>query len=149
MTKCAVRDIINDTLELCSKKFEIKKIELVIECEQNIFIKCRPSEISQVLLNLLNNSIDAIENLDKRWIKIKSIVDAGHVEISVTDSGGRIPAENQDKLMQPFFTTKAIGKGTGLGLSVSRGIILSHGGQFFLDTNCMNTRFVIHLPKSV
>ena len=68
------------------------------------------------------------------------------VVIAITDSGLGIPEEIRAKLMQPFFTTKAVGKGTGLGLSISRKIVEAHGGTFEIDASAKNTRFVIKLP---
>jgi signal transduction histidine kinase len=70
------------------------------------------------------------------------------IQIFVTDSGGGIPPQVVQKLMQPFFTTKGIGQGTGLGLSISKGIIETHHGKFFYDPKSKNTRFVIEIPKS-
>jgi signal transduction histidine kinase len=70
------------------------------------------------------------------------------IEISVTDSGKGIPTEIRSKILEPFYTTKAVGKGTGLGLSISVGLVESHHGKFYYDENCANTRFVIVLPKT-
>lgn len=72
------------------------------------------------------------------------------IQISVIDSGNGIPAELQDRIMNPFFTTKEIGKGTGLGLSISQGIIKEHAGQLNYIADNPNTQFQIHLPlKSI
>ena len=62
------------------------------------------------------------------------------------DSGNGIPMDIQEKMFQPFYTTKEIGKGTGLGLSISRGIIRNHKGEFFIDNSSANTCFIITLP---
>lgn len=67
--------------------------------------------------------------------------------IRITDSGGGIPEEHQDQIMQPFFTTKEVGKGTGLGLSISLGIIQAHNGDVVLDKKSPNTSFIITVPK--
>lgn len=149
--KTAVIDILNDTLELCKEKFSYESIKLDIDNKIGDFeVDCRQSQISQVLLNLISNAYDAIvPSPDKdKWVRIE-LLDFSNdlVEISVTDSGKGIPAEIQDKLMQPFFTTKEIGKGTGLGLSICRGIVLSHGGEIFIDNTSPNTKFVVRLKK--
>lgn len=70
-----------------------------------------------------------------------------NVQIRVTDSGDGIPPAVLEQIMHPLFTTKEIGKGTGLGLSISTGIIKSHGGKLFVDTDEPHTTFVIQLPK--
>ena len=90
-------------------------------------------QISQVLLNLLSNSIDAVQKLPEKWIHIEVLSTEQHLKIRVTDSGSGISQDLAQKIFQPFFTTKDIGKGTGLGLSISDGIIKSHGG--ILDLN--------------
>ena len=140
--------ILDETLALCSERFKNNNIDLKVEpCPIATSIACRPTQISQILLNFLNNSFDAIEGLASRWVKIKVEDFGGEVEFSVTDSGPGIPASIRNKILQPFFTTKDVGKGTGLGLSVSLGIATSHHGRLFLDETAPNTRFVLRLPK--
>lgn len=144
--------IIEETLSFCSEKMRLERIMLTVNrryINESVLIDCRSVEISQVLLNLLNNSSDAINPLPEKWIQLNIIENSDTVEINVIDSGLGIPKELQNKIMQPFFTTKEVGKGTGLGLSISRGIIDSHSGKFFIDTECVNTKFVIILPKSL
>jgi C4-dicarboxylate-specific signal transduction histidine kinase len=106
----------------------------------------REVELSQVLINLINNAVDAVSNLNEKWIKVEIIKKAGKVYFTVEDSGGGIPRENLTKLMQPFFTTKEIGKGTGLGLSISHGIIKSHGGDLYYCNGNPHTKFEFFIP---
>lgn len=140
--------IVDDTLALCQERFKSHGVSVEVEKSSALHqsLRCREVEISQVLLNLLNNSFDAIEKNQKKWIKITAQEDASAVAIAVTDSGTGIPEEIRAKIAQPFFTTKEVGKGTGLGLSISRGIIESHGGTLSLDENHPNTRFILTLP---
>jgi C4-dicarboxylate-specific signal transduction histidine kinase len=152
LVKTSVTDLIKDSLSFCSEKFLNHGIVLNVEShfgpKGDPFIQCRQVEISQVVINLLNNSFDAIQDLPEQWIKV-ACEDAGDfVLISVIDSGKGIPNEIQNKIMQPFFTTKDIGKGTGLGLSISKGIIESHSGSLFVDNTCPNTKISIRLPKA-
>ena len=102
--------------------------------------------MSQVILNLLNNAFDAIENKDEKWVEVQTLQNKNWVEIRVSDCGHGIPKEIQDKILQPFFTTKEVGKGTGLGLSISKGIIESHGGDLTIDNEAKNTTFVARIP---
>ncbi len=143
-------NIVDDTLSFCAERFSIHGVQVEFK-ERELFtqtvLSCRAVELSQVLLNLLNNSYDAVQGLDEKWIRIELGQSPEYVEISVTDSGKGIPKEVQDKFMQPFFTTKEVGKGTGLGLSISRGIIASHQGKLFVDNNSPNTKFTMLLPK--
>lgn len=144
----SVTSIVNDAIDLCREKFKYKGVTVHFELNQDLMVSCRPTQITQVLLNMLHNSHDAIETLEQKWINIEAAENDGHIEISVTDSGSGIPRAIRDKITQPFFTTKPIGKGTGLGLSISRGILESHNGKIFVDPNCVNTRIVIVLPKT-
>lgn len=148
--KIKVSVLIDETLSFCKERFANHGVQLEIKKDasyDSLEVQCRAVEISQVLLNLLNNAYDAIESLKDRWATL-SILDRGeYVEISVTDSGNGIPKDVQERLMQPFFTTKAIGKGTGLGLSISKGIVDSHQGKLYLDSDSKNTKFVMLLPK--
>lgn len=146
MSPSLVTQIIVDTFTLCFEKFNNHGITLNYECDDNYTVDCRPSEISQILLNLLNNSFDAICDLPEKWVKIEVTRNIDFIYISVTDSGSGIPMEVQEKMMQPFFTTKDIGKGTGLGLSISTGLIKKHKGTLQIDNNCPNTRIILTLP---
>ncbi len=143
-----IKSLIDETLSFCEARLTNHRIQLKINpFDPDLKIDCRGVQLSQVILNLINNSSDAIQSLSNPWIQL-NIQDLGsNIEISVTDSGKGIPTEVAEKIMQPFFTTKGIGKGTGLGLSINKGIIESHQGKFYLDTDCPNTRFVIELPK--
>jgi len=142
------QEIINDTLELCFEKIKLKKIQLDLDLKQNFIIHCRPTQISQVFMNLIQNSIDAIELQTHPWIKITSHLENDKLKINFTDSGTGIPSNIAEKLMQPFFTTKEVGKGTGLGLSITKGIIEDHNGKFYYDKTNANTTFVIELPAT-
>ena len=145
-----VSSIINDALDLCHEKFKSHGVSLVTDIDDSLTVNCRPTEISQVLVNLLNNSYDAIQGLEVKKISIDArAVDNEYFEIAITDSGSGISAEIQDKIMQPFFTTKEVGKGTGIGLSISKGIVESHSGTIFLDKKSKNTRLVIRLPMAI
>lgn len=142
-----VMTIVADTLNLCMERFKNHGIRLRIEGPETVVIPCRPVQISQVLLNILNNADDAIAHLAEKWVEITVVEERDFVEISVTDSGHGISPATQSKLFQPFFSTKGIGRGTGLGLSISKGIIDSHNGSLTYDAGSKNTRFVIRLPK--
>lgn len=150
LEKTPVGILINEALDLCSKRFETHNIQLSVNLnnleEENLEV--RPTQIIQVLLNLLGNAFDAIENSSVRWVSISVQKYNTHISISVTDSGPGIPDEVAAKIMNPFFTTKEVGKGTGLGLSISKGIMEDNGGTLSYDNSSNNTRFVIEFPLS-
>ena len=148
--KVKVSLLIEETLGFCQERFANNGIQLNVTRDStfaSLEIECRSVEISQVLLNLLNNAYDAVEPAKEKWVRIDTIDCGKYIEITVTDSGSGIPKEIRDKMMQPFFTTKDIGKGTGLGLSISKGIIEEHQGKLYLDEASTNTKFAISIPK--
>lgn len=143
-----VQDIVDSTFALCEASIKTNSIQLSYDLEDpDQMIQCRPVQISQVILNLINNSMDAIGDQNGPWIHVavRKTSDV-EIEFSVTDSGAGIPEHIAIRLMQPFFTTKGAGKGTGLGLSISQEIVKAHSGKFALDKDFPNTRFVITLP---
>ena len=145
---CALTKIVEDSLSLCVEKIKNKGISVEYERDSEISVLCNQTELTQVVLNLLSNSVDAIEDLDQKWIKIEFKEKGDWVECIHTDSGSGVPDSIKEKIMQPFFTTKETGKGTGLGLSISQGIIKNHRGHLVLDDQCKNTRFVVSIPKN-
>ena len=140
--------IVSDTLDLCRLHLEEKGIHLsVIDQSTTKNIMANPVAIMQILLNLINNSVDAISELAEKWIQIQIAETSKNIQICIVDSGLGIPTENQDKIMQPFFTTKSVGQGTGLGLSISKGLAESLGGSLYLSKDSEHTSFVLELPK--
>ncbi|RYZ79318.1 MAG: GHKL domain-containing protein, partial [Proteobacteria bacterium] len=139
--------IVDETLLLCAEKLKLRGVVLELcDNDKKIDLECAPEQVSQIILNLLNNAVDAVENSAVRKIAMSCQVLNGVLEVRVSDSGPGIPPEVRDRLMQPFFTTKPIGKGTGLGLSISKGIAASHGGSLELDKLSLQTCFVLKLP---
>ena len=145
--KMDIRSIISETISFCSDRFYHSEIK--IECisgEDTLYALGQEAQISQVILNLLNNAHDAVQKTKDPWVRISASEKDGLIEIRITDSGNGISPEIQKKLFQSFFTTKEIGKGTGLGLSISHKIIINHQGDLFVDQKDPNTCFVIQLP---
>lgn len=122
------------------------KAEVLQQLAELPAIACAPSQINQVLLNLLNNAAQAIDGFGR--IQVKSWAEAEHVLVSIEDSGRGMSAEVQKRIFDPFFTTKAVGEGTGLGLSISFKIIQDHGGSIRVaSVPGRGTRFVLRLPQ--
>ena len=142
-----VSEIVEMTLELCQERFRDNGIEIKLAINADVEIHCREIQIVQVLVNLLNNSLDATSALPEKWIEISAEDLGAKVIIRVTDSGPGVSEQVVDQIMLPFFTTKEVGKGTGLGLSISKGIIESHEGKFYYELNEGHTSFVLELKK--
>lgn len=109
-------------------------------------VQCLPSEINQVVMNLLVNAAHAIgPERGKIWIRTGVI--EGTVWIEIADNGGGIPKEVVPRIFDPFYTTKPVGKGTGLGLSLSYGIVQKHHGHIDVQTEIgKGTTFRVTLP---
>ena len=143
--KVDINEIVSDSLALCQDPLKAGKVEVRVQLPQ-LSIECKSGEICQVFLNIIGNSIDAIAPLSEKWIEISGTSDGQTLRIDFMDSGAGILPEVADRMMEPFFTTKAPGKGTGLGLSVSSGIIKAHDGRIFVDRNSKHTRIVVEIP---
>lgn len=144
-----VKNLLEDTFAFCGSRFENNDIQIktFLENEQ-LSLDCHSSEISQVLLNLLNNAFDALQTIPDKWVEVHVIDQSDKVLMKVRDSGHGIPESLRLKIIQPFFTTKEAGKGTGLGLSISKGLVERHQGSFYIDTEDPHTSFCILLPKT-
>lgn len=111
-------------------------------------IECLPSEINQVVMNLVVNAAHAI-GTTRGTITIRTRADGNQVVLEVADTGSGISKENISRIFDPFFTTKPVGQGTGLGLSLSYGIIQKHQGRIEVESEPgQGTTFRISLPVS-
>jgi signal transduction histidine kinase len=144
-----LRSVIKESLGLCQESFKVLEIEIrYSEPNDSVLVSCRPSQISQILVNLLNNAKDAVKNQPgPRWIELGLSALSDSIELSVKDSGLGIPDEFREKIFFPFFTTKAPGKGTGLGLSVSKSLAQSNGAQLELGAEKNSNRFSLKFRK--
>ncbi len=146
-TTVILADLLAEIHELCRERFRRHGIDLSVTLPPATFaFTGRATELAQVLLNLLNNSFDAVQALKERWVSIECKNNGDRIEILVSDSGYGIPASVQEKMFQPFYTTKQVGKGTGLGLAISSGLVLAMGGELKLNAKAERTQFTISLP---
>lgn len=146
-TKISLDQLFETTLDLCLEKLKMNNVKLMPDpAEFDYEIEVRETQIVQVLLNLINNSFDAVKNLPEKWIQIEYLTNKDNLMIKIKDSGSGIPDDILEKIMNPFFTTKPAGQGTGLGLSISKGIIENHGGKLYYNNKSSNTEFIIELP---
>lgn len=145
---CALSQIVEDSLTMIMEKLSSANILLKQKpIRPDLMINCRATEISQVLINLMNNSRQAIKDLPgEKWIEIEVVENSEKIKIMITDCGNGIPEDVAKKIFEPFFTTKSKDEGTGIGLSLSVKFIEEHKGKLELDQEFKNTRFVITLP---
>ena len=121
-------------------------------------INCVVQDISRVILNLINNSFDAVRERElegktpnyKPSVTLKTQQVNNTISISIRDNGKGIPQHIQEKIFEPFFTTKPAGQGTGLGLSLSYDIVKAHGGELKIKSELNDfTEFSVILPLQI
>ena len=141
-----INEIIEETVSTSEQRAKESNVTIVTHLDQELpNVSASPSEMQQVLLNLINNAIDAIGTRGGT-IEITSRLNGGDVAIDVADTGQGIPNELINRIFDPFFTTKPVGKGTGLGLSICYGIIKKMGGDITLNSSVgMGATFHVHL----
>jgi signal transduction histidine kinase len=140
--------IFSELSDLCTEKFKVANVDLAIATfAKTLTVEVDPTLVSQMILNLMTNALDAVEREKIKWVKVDYTEDDSSLFIYVTDSGPGIPIKHRSRIFDPFFTTKDPGKGTGLGLSLSANIAAHHHGSLSYDHLHAHTRFVIQLPK--
>ncbi len=147
-TSVDIKERITSTIVLLNSKIKNEDVTVQLEFNHRSEVRANASQIGQVLLNVMDNAIQASEqNTDARGIWISTSEENGSIQIKIRDNGSGIPAEIQSQIFNPFFTTKEIGKGTGLGLSITYGIIQNHNGTItFTSQMKKGTEFIINLP---
>ncbi len=121
------------------------RIKVIKELKEVPAVRCVPSQINQVVLNLINNAAQAMG--DEGTLTLRCQRNGDFVELEVEDSGPGIPDEVMPKIFDPFFTTKAVGEGTGLGLSIVHKIVHAHNGNIKVRTAAgTGTTFTVSLP---
>jgi signal transduction histidine kinase/HAMP domain-containing protein len=145
-------DLINVSLEMIRGRLQRRGIVVDLECDPNLHLRCAASQVSQVLLNLFVNALQAIESkghTENGHIRILGKRAGDEVLIEVADTGCGIDPNDLPRIFDPFFTTKPVGEGTGLGLSISHGIVTGHGGRFEINSQPgKGTSFRIFLPQT-
>jgi two-component system NtrC family sensor kinase len=144
-----INSLIQEVVNLTAQRAKYSKIQIDMKLKPNIpLLKLSPSEMQQVLLNLINNALDAMDK-DGGIITISSrFTNNTLIEIDVQDNGQGIPESNIAHIFDPFFTTKPVGKGTGLGLSICYGIIQKMGGEIEVQSvlnkgTCFRIKFPV------
>lgn len=108
---------------------DMTELDVVSHISEDLAVKGNAGQIQQVVINLLQNALDATAGRPSRVLEISASVHGKWVSIAFHDNGPGIDPEHLAQLFDPFFTTKPVGKGTGLGLSISYGIVARHGGE--------------------
>lgn len=154
-----VGEIVDSTLSLVRTVLCQDQIAVRVEVPPSLpFLHCCPQQIRQVLMNLITNARDALNEKwpghhDEKTLRVRAEIteEEGQswLRLTVEDQGVGISPDDQEKLFEPFYTTKHPGKGTGLGLSISHRIVTNHGGRIQVESALGQwTRFHVDLPVS-
>ncbi len=143
-TPCKINSLIRETVTLIRNDINLSKVKIEFDFCKNVqLIYADIIQLQQVLLNLIQNAMDAMQEIDpkSRKINIKTkALDANSIEITLHDTGPGFSKDMVHKVFQPFFTTKAHGR--GMGLAICRSIIEAHGGQFTINPNTNNNSWI-------
>ncbi len=143
-----IHEGIDSSLVLLHNKIIDKKILVRKDYGDFEGVECFPSKLNQVIMNILTNSLQAME-AGSGELFIQTVSSAIGIKIIIKDNGKGMPPEVKEHIFDPFFTTKKVGQGTGLGLSISYGIIEKHNGNIdVISEPGKGTEFIISLPRS-
>ena len=149
---------LDDTLTLLGGRLRQSCIQLTKRYGELPSVVCRSGEINQVFMNLIMNSVQALEGgrgpdggseagVDLRQITIETSIERSSAVVAVSDNGPGVPKGIEHRIFDPFFTTKPPGQGTGLGLSISTDIIRKHGGSLTIEhPREGGARLVVRIP---
>jgi C4-dicarboxylate-specific signal transduction histidine kinase len=142
-------DLIAKVLDIVKPELKSKNIQIQLRVDDGLVIKVNSAEIEQVVLNLLNNAIQALANSGtlQRRIAMEAIRDGKSVQLSVSDNGSGVPGDFKSQLFELLSTTKQTGM--GLGLWLCKHIVSRYGGSIqYEDAVTGGARFVIKLPQA-
>jgi signal transduction histidine kinase len=144
-----LREVVHDAVNLVRPQKESRDVTIEVRIPDGLGRVAGPQpRLTQVVLNLLLNALDAIEGKGRIVIEASRVVDADEVVLVVSDDGPGFPPELRDQLFEPFTTTKPAGKGTGLGLAVCHALVTAMGGTIrALDTTEGGARIEVHLLR--
>jgi two-component system, NtrC family, sensor kinase len=145
----AINELLSEVVYLSGQRAKFSNIAIHTRFQEDLpVLQASETELQQVLLNMVNNALDAMEKSGGELAVVSSL-ENGQVVISLSDNGPGIAEANLARIFDPFFTTKPVGKGTGLGLSICYGIINKMGGRIDVQSQVdKGTTFTIRLPAN-
>jgi PAS domain S-box-containing protein len=141
--------IVRDVVAMLRGAGKLRRLEMITTVGEGLQVTVNRTRIEQILVNLIVNAVDAIgEQAGTITIDVRPTGDEKRVVCTVTDTGSGIPADQLDRIFQPFFTTKPEDRGTGLGLPVAREIVQSYGGNLTVTSTLgTGSTFTFDLPR--
>jgi len=143
-----INTLVDQSLNLIRDQKRFQNVEIIKDlADEMMMIHGDKNQLSQVIINLVMNAVDAMEMQGNLTIRTYRNKEAKKVFFEISDTGGGIDKGNLSKIFDPFFTTKGLDKGTGLGLSTSYGIVKENGGHISIkNTGPEGTTFLVELP---
>jgi len=149
ITPSNINELIEQVFSLMGPRLKTEDVKVDARYQADLpLVPLDWDRMGQVILNLINNALDAMNGRPERVLRVTTeLTDKNVVRLSFSDTGKGIPPEIHNRIFDPFFTTKEAGKGTGLGLSISYGIIQDHNGIIWAENNDEGgATFFIELP---
>ena len=143
-----VNKILEETLSLIAKQAQFFNVNVIRKWDPELpAVMADESQLQQVFMNILMNAVQAMDERGTITVVTRYVTSANCIEVAISDTGRGIPAEQIDRIFDPFFTSKASGDGTGLGLSIAYGIVTTHGGTISVRSEIgKGSTFTIRLP---
>ena len=139
--------LIEQSLLLMRDALLEKNIDIQLEeLEKSVFVRVNPLKFDLVIVNIIQNAIDAMDKCEKAVIRVAMSSRDFEAMVTIEDLGGGIDSRVMGQLFDPYFTTKEIGKGLGLGLSICYEIISEYGGKLQAENTQHGAKFIIRLP---
>jgi len=146
-TDVQINELVQEVVNLCQQRARYATVKIVTDLDPELpLVHISSSEMQQVVMNLINNSLDAIDGRGGT-VQVRTMQRDNYVVVEVADDGPGIPEAYLPRIFDPFFTTKPVGKGTGLGLSICYGIVTKMGGKITVNSAIeIGTTFRIQIP---
>ncbi|WP_417660808.1 sensor histidine kinase [Pseudomonas sp.] len=139
-------EVLDQALQLLTPRIRSESVQLRSQVDYNVHVLGDAIRLEQVLLNLLNNALDAMTEIENAQLEVVIQRCAEQCVLTVADNGGGIAGDNLSHVFDPFFTTKPVGQGLGLGLAVSYGIVQELGGTLEVSNSDVGAVFTLKLP---
>jgi len=144
----SINDVITQAVSLVQEQLRLHQVEIRLNLTPSNPLVCGSAiQLEQVFINLLTNARDAVAKAPVKQILIQSTEAEGYVTVVVQDSGPGIPSGLEQRIFDPFFSTKDVGAGTGLGLSITYGILKDHHGSISVESRPEGgATFIVQIP---
>lgn len=141
--------VLEGALFLVENRIRSGEVQIEKDIEPDLVVVGHAVQLEQVVVNLLLNSLDAVADVTRPWIRIRARSSPETIIIAIADNGTGIPSDLIERIFDPFVTTKPVGKGLGLGLSISYGIVQGLQGQIYAtNLPAGGAEVTVELPHS-